>query len=256
MLAGCTTTPTAPPQLDLPPATADRRSRAARALVDRVRRSDARQADRRGAREQPRPARRDRAHRPARAQVLLVAVATCIRASTLGVGAARIARRPRRDAIRCRRASRRTATTSGSRCRRRTSSTCGASTARRRAPRRTICSPREYARETVRTVVAADVARAYFNLLAADAQLAVLRGHAEDAQADGRAAAATATRPASSATTTCARREAERAAVVGGHRRSRSARSASSNRRSRCCSAARRAKCSRRRSRATSRWSG
>ena len=58
---------------------------------------------------------------------------------------------------------------------RRTSSTCGASTARRRAPRRTTCSRREFARETVRTVVAAEVARAYFGLLAADAQLRLLR---------------------------------------------------------------------------------
>src|SRR5439155_821571 len=33
----------------------------------------------------------------------------------------------------------------------------------------------EYARETVRTVVAADTARFYFNLLAADAQLALLQ---------------------------------------------------------------------------------
>ena len=72
-------------------------------------------------------------------------------------------------------ARRRRPTTTASRSTRRTSSTCGASTARRRAPRRTICSRREYARETVRTVVAAEVARAYFGLLAADAQLALLR---------------------------------------------------------------------------------
>ncbi len=46
----------------------------------------------------------------------------------------------------------------------------------------------EFARETVRTVVAAEVARTYFGLLAADAQLQLLKNTLGAARADGRAA--------------------------------------------------------------------
>ena len=46
----------------------------------------------------------------------------------------------------------------------------------------------EYAREVVRTLVAADTARGYFNLLAADAELAAPHRHAQAARRDRRAA--------------------------------------------------------------------
>ena len=108
-----------------------------------------------------------------------------------------------------------------------------------------------YARETVRTVVAADVARTYFQLLAADAQLDLLsdsktRNETVELQRDRYQGGVIGDYDLAQA-------EAERDRRSRRTSPLRSARSRNSSRRSRSCSAARRAKSSSPRSRVMSR---
>ena len=185
VLAGCASTQPLPPTLDLP--AGHRRRAQARALVDGVRRPDARPARRRGARQQPRPRGGDRAHRDGRAAVLLaqsdlypdrrstrrrVAVAHDpgrLQSAAAGIFAA--VDRP-----------------SASACRRPTSSTSGASTAPRPRPR---SGP---ARDRIRARDGAHDGRGRRRALLLHAargrcRAAFAGGHAEDARRDRRAAA-------------------------------------------------------------------
>ena len=147
---------------------------------------------------------------------------------------------------RCRRASRPNRAITASRSTRRTSSTCGASTARPPAPRARTCSPRNTRANRCRRIVAADVARTYFQLLAIDAQLAVLnetlatREQTVSLQRDRYQAGVIGEYD-------LAADRSRAAAVRGRYRRRRAAPPASSRLRSPRCSAARRARCTRRR---------
>ena len=145
-VAGCATTPSRAAGARPAGADAPAQNAAARALVDARSTTRADRAGRRGARQQPRPAARDRAHR---------ARARAGAARAVGPLSERQPRRrtPSRSRIYARSARSRSRPgsardrqrLSASRSQRvATSSTCGASTARRRAPRRTICWRREY----------------------------------------------------------------------------------------------------------------
>ncbi len=110
----------------------------------------------------------------------------------------------------------------------------------------------QYARETVRTVVAAEVARTYFSLLAADAQLKLLqdtlslREQTVTLQTDRAQAGVIGDYDLSQA-------KAERAAVAADIAAAQARRHANSNRRWRCSPDARRATCSCRWSRVATR---
>ncbi len=170
----------APPELDLPPADGDRRrQRAARALVDGVRRSGAHRARRRGARQQPRPRGGARAHRGrARAVLLLASVEPVSRTSTCAAAQSRTresqvdrqsidANSPAGSARRQQRLLARPRSCP-------TRSTCGASTAAARWPPPTTCSPRATTARRCASRSPPTSPRAYFRLRAADALAVVL----------------------------------------------------------------------------------
>jgi multidrug efflux system outer membrane protein len=175
-LAACQTTPTAPPTLDLPPATATAAPDLERwwTSFDDPTLSD---PDRRSAGPQPRSAGGDGARRPGALERAARAVPVSTQASTSApTPAATAARWSVRS--RCRRTSTRPTTTTAPACGRPTKSTSGDVTGTARMRRAASCWPTEYARQTVRTAVAAETARAYFGLLAADAELAAAARHA------------------------------------------------------------------------------
>ncbi len=174
-LAGCAVTQPVAAEARPAAGLGDRRAeRAARALVDRVQRSGAHRADRRGVRQQPRPARRrSPASRPrarrccSRNRIWRRSVDLDGNGGALAhfreyVAAAAVRRRSDQQQFQRRAA--------------------GVLRARRlgQVPQR-ACSHRtndliasRYFRETVRITVAGDVASAYFRLRAADAELVVL----------------------------------------------------------------------------------
>ena len=144
--------------------------------MDAVRRSCARPADRRGARQQPRPRARDDAHRAGARATCCSRSPTCIRASNLDVGASRsritevglatVAR-----GLRSRTSSNhRVGIAASLRAR-----PVGQVPRRRRRPRRTSCSPRSTRAKRCAPRSPPKSTRVYFTLLAADAELALLR---------------------------------------------------------------------------------
>ena len=162
-LAGCAVTQTEPPQLDLPPASADRG--ADDALLERwwTAFDDPAldRARRRGARATTSTSRRRSRASSSRARRCCSRSRTCTRTST-SPSARRASRIAAVDVAAAARRARRVVSNDFSRRPRAvaTSSTCGASTAAARSPRtQRPARGAQYYRETVRTTVAADVAQ-------------------------------------------------------------------------------------------------
>ena len=172
-VAGCQTTPIAPPVLELPAPTLSQRS-AARALVDAVRRSRARPARRRGARQQPRSPARDGAHRAGARQRAARARRPVSERQPRGRRVAQPHHRGRLAAAAVRLRSDLVELSASASPRRYELDLWGKYRDVHAAAQKQLLAT-QYARETVRTTIVAEVARAYFSLLAADAELALLR---------------------------------------------------------------------------------